>query len=219
MSGSSRRTNRLVCPNCGVAIGPDWQFCNNCGTGIPKSRRGVAAVAAGTLVIAGLAAAVMWWKPWDQPEPVFTAGEELSADVRFEDASAFAQQASAPDSPAELELPASAGDSDRGYFTSGEGAPLIAFLGRVEGVWTDTTGDDTRCQQFRSDLESTKGPAELTLLSQGADDQVISSVLSNLVSWTVYYAVDCTDTEAAAEMAWNWAVAYRRLGEFGVTVP
>ncbi len=147
---------------------------------------------------------------------------DLSTNVRFGRAVDASRGAISPTTARELILP----DVDLGEsvstnaYLTGDGAALIEFLVAVEGVWNEMPLDDAACTRVRQQLEAIASPLDLVNLAQELSDPPASEVLTSLVTMTSLVMSDCgTDPTDIPEIAWHWAVAYRRLAELGVDVP
>ena len=171
-----------------------------------------------------------WWlsvgMPWPPWAPRGAASNGVSDggtagdDPRFQAALPTAANSVSPSTPGGVLLPqpADPAAAESVTYLASDGRVLVDFLSTAEGSWDSL--NQGNCDATRAALEALAPPDELAVLAGDIPDEPSRDVMTNLVSFSVRHVASCgDDRSAAAEMAWNWAVAYRRLLELGVVVP
>ena len=146
----------------------------------------------------------------------------LSSDPRFRAAVDASSGSSSPISPVDLEFPKV--EADEAQLTAehleGEAAPLTAFMTASEGLWKEAPLGPVACDAVLQRFESIAPPNELMALAWGLSDGPARDVLTSFVTIAARVASECGSVESnVSDMAWHWALGYRRLVELGVHLP
>lgn len=193
----------------------------------PRSR---AISLAALLLLAVGSVATGWWfsvgMPWPPFGPReaaangFSEGAIAMDDPRFQAALPVAANSESPSTPGDVLLPepAEPAATESVTYLTSDGSVLVDFLSTTEGSWDSLNQDN--CDATKAGLEALAPPDQLAELASQIPDEPSRDVMTNLVSFTVRHVASCgADRSAASEVAWNWAVAYRRLSDLGVVVP
>ena len=176
----------------------------------PAARPSTAWAAADALAVPATAsarAANSAHEPQTEPpaEPQPLSGDEVEAPL--DEAAAIAAYA----------LEAGFGDPLAVDIPPPEDAAAVAAVGLVTETAPLFIDNDTDCVAVAQRLERLGSPRELLQAVQGIPDEATSQTLAALHSSILIALSACGQgTVAAAEHAWQWAVAHKRLRDVGV---
>lgn len=122
--------------------------------------------------------------------------------------------------PLEVEMPP-ADFAETKAWLQDEGSPAVSMVTETAALWADEQPD---CASVAERLDESGTPEEMLQAAVATPDEVTAEILVSLRT-AVLVALSLCDPSAtevgvdepeAAEAAWQWTVAYRRLVEVGV---
>ncbi len=151
----------------------------------------------------------------DEPVGNGSGSSSTSEAAQVADLNALVEESGFGD-PDAVELPGPDDANPVVAWLEGEGSPAVALVIDSERLWSEGMA---ACEAVAEELDANT-PEEVVAAASSTPDEVTSEILVGLHTATGAALGACADAAtfeiAVAELAWQWALADRRLDELGV---